>query len=73
MGELKELCKTAEVHVVDTFIQRKNRLDPSTVLGKGKLEEIILKAIQKHVELLVFDLELTPSQAKRFRTLQTSR
>nr|WP_082288037.1 GTPase HflX [Leptospira noguchii] len=65
MEELKELCKTAEVHVVDTFIQRKNRLDPSTVLGKGKLEEIILKAIQKHVELLVFDLELTPSQAKK--------
>lgn len=65
MEELKELCRTAEVHVVDTFIQRKNRLDPSTVLGKGKLEEIILKAIQKHVELLVFDLELTPSQAKK--------
>ncbi|TGK23828.1 GTPase HflX [Leptospira stimsonii] len=65
MEELKELCRTAEVHVVDTFIQKKNRLDPSTVLGKGKLEEIILKAIQKHVELLVFDLELTPSQAKK--------
>ncbi|MDV6235587.1 GTPase HflX [Leptospira ellisii] len=65
MEELKELCRTAEVHVVDTFVQRKNRLDPSTVLGKGKLEEIILKAIQKHVELLVFDLELTPSQAKK--------
>ncbi|PJZ30129.1 GTPase HflX [Leptospira kmetyi] len=65
MEELKELCRTAEVHVVDTFMQRKNRLDPSTVLGKGKLEEIILKAIQKHVELLVFDLELTPSQAKK--------
>ncbi|EMY77036.1 GTP-binding protein HflX [Leptospira weilii serovar Ranarum str. ICFT] len=65
MEELKELCRTAEVHVVDTFMQRKNRLDPSTVLGKGKLQEIILKAIQKHVELLVFDLELTPSQAKK--------
>nr|WP_232421004.1 GTPase HflX [Leptospira sp. B5-022] len=63
--ELKELCRTAGVHVVDSFIQRKNRLDPSTVLGKGKLEEIVLKAIQKQVELLVFDLELTPSQAKK--------
>ncbi|PJZ68329.1 GTPase HflX [Leptospira perolatii] len=63
--ELKELCRTAGVHVVDSFIQRKNRLDPSTVLGKGKLEEIVLKALQKHVELLIFDLELTPSQAKK--------
>ncbi|TGK39736.1 GTPase HflX [Leptospira andrefontaineae] len=65
IDELKELCRTAGVHVVDSFIQRKNRLDPSTVLGKGKLEEIVLKAIQKQVELLVFDLELSPSQAKK--------
>nr|WP_232224734.1 GTPase HflX [Leptospira fainei] len=65
IDELKELCRTAGVHVVDSFIQRKNRLDPATVLGKGKLEEIVLKAIQKQVELLVFDLELTPSQAKK--------
>lgn len=65
IAELQELCRTAGVHVVDSFIQRKNRLDPATVLGKGKLEEIVLKAIQKQVEVLVFDLELTPSQAKK--------
>ncbi len=65
IDELKELCRSAGVHVVDSFIQRKNRLDPATVLGKGKLEEIVLKAIQKQVEVLVFDLELTPSQAKK--------
>lgn len=62
--ELKELCKTADIHVVDQFIQKKAP-DSATVIGKGKLEEILLKAVQKNVELLVFDLELSPSQAKK--------
>jgi GTPase len=62
--ELKELCRTAEIYVVETFTQKRNALDPSTVMGKGKLQEILLKAVQKNIELLVFDLELSPSQAK---------
>lgn len=65
MAELKELCRTAEIYVVDTFSQKRSALDASTVLGKGKIQEIILKAIQQDVELLVFDLELSPSQAKK--------
>jgi len=64
LQELKELCKTADIHVVDQFFQKKAP-DSSTVIGKGKLEEIMLKAVQKNVELLVFDLELAPSQAKK--------
>ncbi len=65
IGELKELCRTANIHVVDSFYQKRNSLDASTVLGVGKLKEILLKAVQKNVELLVFDLELSPSQAKK--------
>jgi GTP-binding protein HflX len=34
-------------------------------MGQGKLKDILLKAVQKDVELLIFDLELTPSQAKK--------
>lgn len=64
LSELRELCKTAGIHVVDQFYQKKSP-DASTVIGKGKLEEIMLKAVQKDVELLVFDLELAPSQAKK--------
>jgi GTP-binding protein HflX len=63
--ELKELCRTAEIHVVDSFYQRKNSLDAATVIGTGKIKEILLKAVQKEVELLVFDLDLSPSQAKK--------
>jgi len=64
IAELKELCKTAGVTVVETTIQRKPP-DPSTVLGKGKLQEVIIKSVQKNVELLIFDLDLSPSQAKK--------
>jgi len=64
MDELKELCKTAGIHVVDTYVQKKPA-DPSTVVGKGKLQEIILKSVHKDIELLIFDLELAPSQAKK--------
>ncbi|MCB1177199.1 MAG: GTPase HflX, partial [Leptospiraceae bacterium] len=65
ISELKELCRTAEIHVVESFYQKRNALDASTVLGTGKLKEILLKAVQRNVELLVFDLELSPSQAKK--------
>ncbi len=65
LSELKELCRTAGVFVVDSFYQKRQSLDPSTVIGIGKLKEILLKAVQKDVELLIFDLELTPAQAKK--------
>ncbi|TGN20372.1 GTPase HflX [Leptospira idonii] len=64
MEELKELCRTAGIHVVDTYMQKKLP-DSSTVVGKGKLQEIILKSVHKDIEHLIFDLELTPSQAKK--------
>ncbi|MDF3821419.1 GTPase HflX [Leptospira sp. 96542] len=64
MLELKELCRTAGIHVVDTYTQKKEP-DPKTVVGKGKLQEIILKSVHKDIEHLIFDLELSPSQAKK--------
>lgn len=64
MDELKELCRTAGIHVVDTYVQKKDP-DPKTVVGKGKLQEIILKSVHKDIEHLIFDLELSPAQAKK--------
>lgn len=61
MEELIELSKAANVNVVDTIIQRR-KIDPKTLLGKGKLEEVVLQALRYGAELLIFDLELTPSQ-----------
>jgi GTPase len=61
LEELKELARTAGVTVLDTIFQSR-KPDPRTVLGRGKLEELNLRAMQYGAELIVFDRDLTPSQ-----------
>jgi GTP-binding protein HflX len=62
MAELKELARTADVEVLDTFIQARPRVDPRYVIGKGKLEELNLRAMQLFADTLIFDHDLTPAQ-----------
>jgi GTPase len=64
LNELIELAKSCGVDVVGTAIQRRNSVDPRFVVGKGKLKEIVIDALQKGAGLLVFDAELTPAQVK---------
>jgi GTP-binding protein HflX len=60
--ELRELANTAGVEVADVVIQLRDRVDPKFVLGKGKLEDVIIRAMQLDADVLVFDRELTPAQ-----------
>jgi GTP-binding protein HflX len=60
--ELRELARTAGVEVADVVIQLRDRVDPKFVLGKGKLEDVIVRAMQLDADVLVFDRELTPAQ-----------
>ncbi len=62
--ELSELARTAGVEVVATHLQVRRQADPKYLLGKGKLEEINLSAMQQLADVLVFDTELAPSQAR---------
>jgi GTP-binding protein HflX len=62
LDELRELARTAGVRVVDEVVQMRHELDPRTVVGSGKLEEICLLALHRGAELLIFDCDLTPSQ-----------
>jgi GTP-binding protein HflX len=62
--ELRELARSAGVRVVDTVTQHRSRVDPKTVLGRGKLEDLVIRAFQKDVELVIFDQDLTPTQAR---------
>ena len=62
MRELRELARTAGVEVVDEVVQLRDRVDPKFVLGKGKLEDVIVRSMQLDVDVLVFDRELTPAQ-----------
>nr|NJM01177.1 GTPase HflX [Desulfobacula sp.] len=64
LDELKELCKTSRINIIGTAIQKRKLIDPKYVVGKGKLSEIVIQAIQKHAGLLIFDRELTSSQIR---------
>jgi GTP-binding protein HflX len=44
-------------------LQLRDRIDPKWVLGKGKLEEVVMRAIDLDASLLIFGTELSPSQA----------
>jgi GTPase len=61
--ELAELADTAGVEVMDSVLQLREKIDPRLVLGKGKLDDVVLRAAELDVETLVFDRNLTPSQA----------
>ncbi|MCA1792691.1 MAG: GTPase HflX [Desulfotignum sp.] len=64
MEELKELCKTSSINVIGTAVQRRKKIDPKFVVGKGKLSSLVIKAIQNHATMLVFDRELSSSQIR---------
>ncbi|MCY7376387.1 MAG: GTPase HflX [Pyrinomonadaceae bacterium] len=64
MSELEELALSADVIVLDKIIQRRPKIDPKTVLGKGKLEELLIRAMRLGADLIVFDAELSPAQVK---------
>ncbi|MFO0570499.1 MAG: GTPase HflX [Polyangiaceae bacterium] len=63
LAELESLALTAGVEVIDRVIQLRDRVDPKFVLGKGKLEEVVMRAIELDAESLIFDLDLSPAQA----------
>ncbi|MCK9227012.1 MAG: GTPase HflX [Syntrophorhabdaceae bacterium] len=63
-AEMKDLCYSAGITVIDTVVQRPKELHPRYLIGRGKIEEIVIKCQQLGADLLVFDEELTPGQIK---------
>jgi GTP-binding protein HflX len=63
LDELAALAETAGVAVADRVIQLRDRLDPNYLLGAGKLEQVVMRAIELDVETLIFDADLSPAQA----------
>ena len=64
MNELKELCRTAGVRVLDVVTQKRPQIDPKYLIGKGKLDELVTRALQVDANTIVFDHELSPAQAR---------
>src|SRR5882672_1814195 len=64
LGELRELAVSAGARIIGEVIQRRDRPDPATFIGKGKVEELREEILVEGVDLVIFDDELSPSQAK---------
>jgi GTPase len=64
MNELEELALSADVFVVDRIIQRRPQIDARTVLGKGKLDELLVRSMRLGADMIVFDTELSPAQVR---------
>lgn len=62
--ELQELARTAGVHILEVVHQRRAFPDPKHLVGKGKLEEIVMRAMQLGAELLLVDPDMTPAQSR---------
>jgi GTP-binding protein HflX len=64
LDELRELAISGGLVVRDEIIQRRPNLDPRTLVGKGKLDEIIIRSLQLGADMIVFDHELQPAQVR---------
>jgi len=64
LDELRELATSASVVVLDSIIQRRQKLDPRSLVGRGKLDELIIRSLQLGVDAIIFDQNLTPAQVR---------
>ncbi len=69
LGELRELAASAGVLVIDEVTQRPARLNPRYLMGRGKIRSLIITALQKRADLLIFDQDLTPTQVRELGAL----
>lgn len=64
LEELEELAISAGADISGTILQVREALDPATLVGKGKLEEIRSEAHARNVPLVIVDHNLTPVQLR---------
>lgn len=64
IDELEELAKTAGSKVLAKIIQKKEKPDPATYIGSGRLKEISDFCRDNEADLIIFDCELSPSQQR---------
>jgi len=64
MEELHRLTDTAGGRVVGVMVQRIDGPTPQTYIGSGKVEELRQLVVEKEADLVIFDDELKPDQAK---------
>ncbi len=64
LAEFRELVSSAGAEIAGEFVQHRDRPDPATLIGKGKLQEIAGAVASVNADLLLVDHELSPSQQR---------
>lgn len=64
LAELRELTESAGAEVAGEMLQRRDRPDPATLIGRGKVEEIAGAAAMANTDVVIFDHDLSPSQLR---------
>jgi len=65
LGELALLAETAGSQVLDVLVQRRDRPDPATYIGSGKLQELHQIVMATGADTVISNGELTPSQLSK--------
>lgn len=64
MEELESLTETANGKVLASVTQKRERVHPSTYIGKGKVEELAALQEEMEADIIIFNDELSPSQVR---------
>ncbi len=64
LEELAELARSAGAQVTGSIFQMRDKIDPATVIGRGKIEEVKIEANLHNAPLIVFDRNLSPTQLR---------
>ncbi|NNG00639.1 MAG: GTPase HflX [Desulfobacteraceae bacterium] len=64
MNELADLAKSSNISIARTIIQYRKSVDPRFLMGRGKLRELAILALQEGATLIIFDQDLNPSQIR---------
>jgi GTP-binding protein HflX len=64
MAELQELARSSGIEVIGTVIQQRSKTDSRLLIGRGKLQDLAILALQDAATLIIFDQELSASQIR---------
>lgn len=69
MAELEQLARTVDVDVAARLTQNLHEINPATLIGKGKVEEMLALAAASGANIVIFDEELSPRQQRELEKL----
>jgi GTP-binding protein HflX len=69
LDELALLIDTAGADEADRIVQRRDRPEPSTFVGKGKAQDLLASCLAVDADTVVFDNELTPAQQRNLEKI----